>query len=78
MLSQCVESILLILDVRYAEKLPQGKKVVFDACRITFEFRTFCITVQFMKENLAKNCMSRLIARLIYQPGFDARAVSGL
>jgi len=29
-----------------------------------------------MKESLPKNCMSRFIARPIYLPGFDARAIS--
>jgi len=76
MLSQCVESILLNLDAGYTEKIPQGKKVVFGACRITFRFRTCCIAVQLMKESLARNCMSPLIARPMYQPGFDARAIS--
>jgi len=58
MLSQYVQSILLILDAGYTEKLPQGKKVVFGACRITFRFRTCCIAVQLVNENLARNCMS--------------------
>jgi len=78
MLSQYVESLLLILDSGYTEKLPQGKKVVFGACRITFRFRTCCITVQLMKESLASNCMSPLFGRPIYLPGFDAGAISGL